>query len=87
MESKKHRQGAQVSKRYHPPQTRLLLAKSLSEIAKAMLREVAGALDPMKLQEEIRAVQAHLVDAGRWRPPSQHNVRTARSFRLRWQSF
>ncbi|WP_129782645.1 integrase catalytic domain-containing protein [Peristeroidobacter soli] len=62
--AEKHRQGAQVSKRYHPPQTpceRLLQAENLSETAKAKLREVAGALDPLKLLEEIRAVQAHLV--------------------------
>lgn len=62
--AEKHRQGAQVSKRYHPPQTpcdRLLQAESLSEAAKARLREVAGALDPLKLLEEIRAIQAHLV--------------------------
>jgi Integrase core domain len=62
--AEKHRVGAHVSKRYHPPQTpceRLLQAASLSEAAKARLREVAGALDPLKLLEEIRAVQAHLV--------------------------
>ena len=62
--AEKHRQGAQVSKRYHPPQTpceRLLQAEGLSEPAKTKLREVAGALDPLKLLEEIRAVQAHLV--------------------------
>lgn len=62
--AEKHRQGAQVSKRYHPPQTpcdRLLQAESLPEAAKARLREVASALDPLKLLEEIRAVQAHLV--------------------------
>jgi hypothetical protein len=62
--AEKHRQGAQVSKRYHPPQTpceRLLQAESLPDAAKVRLREVAGALDPLKLLEEIRAVQAHLV--------------------------
>src|SRR5271167_409518 len=62
--AEKHRQGAQVSKRYHPPQTpceRLLLAESLPEAAKTKLREVASALDPLKLLEEIRAMQAHLV--------------------------
>jgi hypothetical protein len=62
--AEKHRQGAQVSKRYHPPQTpceRLLQAESLPETAKARLREVASALDPLKLLEEIRTVQAHLV--------------------------
>lgn len=61
--AEKHRQGAQVSKRYHPPQTpcdRLLHAESIPEAAKGKLREVANALDPLKLLEEIRAVQAHL---------------------------
>jgi hypothetical protein len=59
----KHREGAQVSKRYHPPQTpceRLLQAESTPESAKMKLREIAGALDPLKLLEEMRAVQAHL---------------------------
>jgi hypothetical protein len=62
--AEKHRQGAHLSKRYHPPQTpceRLLLAEGLPDAAKTKLREVAGALDPLKLLEEIRAVQAHLV--------------------------
>lgn len=62
--AEKHRDGAHVSKRYHPPQTpceRLLQADGLPEAAKAKLREVAGALDPLQLLEEIRAVQAHLV--------------------------
>lgn len=62
--AEKHRQGAQVSKRYHPPQTpceRLLQAENLPDAAKIKLREVAGALDPLKLLEEIRAVQAYLV--------------------------
>lgn len=59
----KHREGAQVSRRYYPPQTpceRLLQAESIPEGAKAKLREVASALDPLKLLEEMRAVQAHL---------------------------
>jgi hypothetical protein len=59
----KHREGAQVCRRYHPPQTpceRLLQAESIPEGAKAKLREVAGTLDPLKLLEEMRAVQAHL---------------------------
>lgn len=61
--AEKHREGAQVSKRYHPPQTpcdRLLQAESVPESAKIKLREVASALDPLKLLEEIRTVQAHL---------------------------
>ncbi|HEY7889787.1 MAG TPA: transposase family protein [Steroidobacteraceae bacterium] len=59
----KQREGAQVSKRYYPPQTpceRLLHSESIPEGAKSKLREVAGALDPLKLLEEMRAVQAHL---------------------------
>jgi hypothetical protein len=59
----KHREGAQVSKRYHPPQTpceRLLQAESTPETAKMKLREIADALDPLKLLEEMRAMQAHL---------------------------
>jgi hypothetical protein len=62
--AEKHREGAKVSKRYHPPQTpcdRLLQAESIPETAKIKLREVASALDPLKILEEIRAVQAHLV--------------------------
>jgi len=61
--AEKHRHGAQVTKRYHPPQTpceRLLQAQSIPDAAKSKLREVASALDPLKLLEEIRAVQAHL---------------------------
>jgi hypothetical protein len=59
----KHREGAQVSKRYHPPQTpceRLLQDEGTPETAKMKLREIAAALDPLKLLEEMRAMQAHL---------------------------
>ena len=62
--AEKHRQGAQVSKRYHPPETpyeRLLQAETLSDTIKAKLREVSIALDPRKLLEEVRAMQSHLV--------------------------
>ena len=41
--AEKHRQGAQVTKRYHPPQTpceRLLLADAVAEAIKVKLREV-----------------------------------------------
>jgi len=61
--AEKHREGAQVTKRYHPPQTpceRLLQAESIPDAAKSKLHEVASALDPLKLLEKIRAVQAHL---------------------------
>ena len=89
--AEKHRQGAQVSKRYHPPQTpcdRLLQAESIPDAAKTKLREVASALDPLKLLDEIRAMQAHLValaDGGEiYAYRGSHcNARTPRSLWLR----
>lgn len=62
--AEKHRQGAQVTKRYHPPETpceRLLQAETVSEPTKCKLREVGSVLDPLQLLEEIRAMQSHLV--------------------------
>jgi transposase InsO family protein len=59
----KERDGAKVSKRYHPPQTpceRLLQAESIPTASKSKLREIAAELDPLKLLEETRAVQAYL---------------------------
>jgi hypothetical protein len=59
----KQRDGAKVFKRYHAPQTpcERLLQAEIPEVAKIRLRSVAAALDPLKLLEEIRAVQAHLI--------------------------
>ena len=62
--AEKHRQGAQVTKRYHPPETpceRLLSAETVSDDTKVKLREVGSALDPLQLLEEVRAMQSHLV--------------------------
>jgi hypothetical protein len=59
----KQRDGAKVSKRYHPPQTpyeRLLQADTIPIAAKTKLREISANLDPLKLLEEMRAVQAYL---------------------------
>jgi len=59
----KLRDGAKVTKRYHPPQTpceRLLQSDSIPMAAKSKLREISAELDPLKLLEEMRAVQAHL---------------------------
>ena len=59
----KQRDGAKVTKRYHPPQTpceRLLQADSIPTAAKSKLREISANLDPLKLLEEMRAVQAYL---------------------------
>ena len=61
--AEKHRDGAKVAKRYHPPLTpceRLLQSDRIPDVAKAKLREVSGELDPLKLLEEVRAMQAHL---------------------------
>jgi hypothetical protein len=62
--AEKHREGAQVTKRYHPPETpcgRLLQAESLPLPMKAKLREVGDSLDPLQLLEEMRAMQCQLV--------------------------
>jgi len=59
----KQREGAKVTKRYHPPQTpceRLLQSDNISMAVKRSLREVLATLDPLKLLEEIRAIQAYL---------------------------
>ena len=59
----KQRDGAKVTKRYYPPQTpceRLLQAESTPIATKNMLHEIAADLDPLRLLEEMRAVQAYL---------------------------
>jgi hypothetical protein len=74
--AEKSREGAQVTKRYHPPQTpceRLLAHDATSEAVKSRLRDVADALDPLQLLEEIRSMQSHLVrlsDGGQPYQPS-----------------
>jgi hypothetical protein len=70
--AEKHRQGAQVTKRYLPPETpceRLLQAPTVSEPTKCRLREVGAGLDPLQLLEEIRALQSHLVALADGSPP------------------
>jgi hypothetical protein len=59
----KHRDGAKVTKRYHPPLTpcdRILQTEGVPVATKDKLREVSAQLDPLKLLEEMRAVQAYL---------------------------
>ena len=74
--AEKSREGAQVTKRYHAPQTpceRLLGHEATSDAVKAKLREVTDALDPLQLLEEIRTMQNHLVvlaDGGQPYQPS-----------------
>jgi hypothetical protein len=72
--AEKHRQGAHVTKRYGVPQTpcqRLLDAKSTPASVKARLGEIAIGLDPLKLLEEIRALQSHLVSLADKQTPSE----------------
>jgi hypothetical protein len=59
----KHRDGVKVTKRYHPPLTpcdRILQTEGVPQATKDKLREVSAQLDPLKLLEEMRAVQAYL---------------------------
>jgi hypothetical protein len=59
----KQRDGAKVTKRYYAPQTpceRLLQSDSIPMAAKSTMREIAADLDPLKLLEEMRAMQAYL---------------------------
>ncbi|RWD81413.1 MAG: transposase [Mesorhizobium sp.] len=70
----KQRDGAKVAKRYHPPQTpceRLLQAQGIPIAAKSRLSEIAADLDPLKLLEEMRAVQAYLAALADGETPPQ----------------
>ena len=60
----KHRVGARVSKRYRTPETpcaRLLGSGAVDDDMKQRLRAMMVTLDPLKLLDEIRTVQHHLV--------------------------
>jgi hypothetical protein len=59
----KRREGARVIKRYDTPATpcaRLLASPTITEATKERLRSVQVALDPLRLLDEIRAVQHQL---------------------------
>jgi hypothetical protein len=59
----KTRLGAKVRKTYHAPETpcaKLLASAAVTDEMKERLRAVAAQLDPLRLLEEIRAVQHHL---------------------------
>lgn len=63
----KTRVGARVTKRYHPaatPCARLLASNEISEAVKDRLREVAATLDPLRLLDEVRAMQHHIAGLG-----------------------
>jgi len=62
--AEKTRVGARVTKRYHPPATpctRLLASDEVPDEMKDRLRAVLATLDPLRLLDEIRATQHHLV--------------------------
>ena len=61
----KTRFGAKVRKTYHAPETpyaKLLASDAVADEMKDRLRVVADQLDPLRLLEEIRAVQHHLAE-------------------------
>jgi hypothetical protein len=65
--AEKHRTGARVTKRYQAPETpcaRLLALASIDTSAKERLRAVLLTLDPLRLLDEIRSVQQHIVKLG-----------------------
>ncbi len=65
--AEKKRVGARVSKRYHAPETpsaRLLQSDAVPESMKERLRAIAITLDPLRLLDEIRAVQHQLAGFG-----------------------
>ena len=62
--AEKHRDGAKVHKRYHPPATpyqRLLDDPRTPEEMKLRLKETYACLDPVRLLRDIREAQASLV--------------------------
>ena len=64
----KHRDGSRIVKRYLAPQTpaaRLMSTEDVSTEIKTRLRELAEGLDPLRLLDEIRAMQHHLAALAR----------------------
>jgi hypothetical protein len=62
--AEKTRDGAHIRKRYHPPQTpsqRLLASDAIPPEVKTKLLETGANLDPLRLLEDIRQMQSHLV--------------------------
>jgi hypothetical protein len=63
--AEKHRDGARVRKRYHPPLTpcqRLLADPRTSQEARDRVTGLHAGLDPVRLLSDIRSVQQQLVD-------------------------
>jgi hypothetical protein len=60
---RKERIGARVRKHYATPETpcaRLLGSSDIAETSKEKLREVLASLDPLRMLDEIRAMQRHI---------------------------
>ena len=60
---KKHREGSKVIKRYLAPATpaaRLMAAECIPSEIKTRLKDLGDSLDPLRLLDEIRAMQHHL---------------------------
>ncbi len=78
--AEKRRDGGRVVKRYHAPATpcaRLLASSSVTEATKERLKAAQAALDPLRLLDEIRAVQhqlAALVGGTRLHVPPTSNA-------------
>jgi len=78
----KHREGAKVTKRYHPPATpcaRLLASQQLGEAQKEGLQELATSLDPLRLLNGLRTTQKALADlavkdGGSQQPSTDHDL-------------
>ena len=69
----KNRVGAKVTKHYDAPATpcaRLLASPAIPEETKDKLRTVAASLDPLRLLEQIRTMQRHLVELADGEVPS-----------------
>jgi len=63
--AEKAREGAKVRKHYHPPATpcqRLLADRRTSEAVRRRVEAMHATLDPVRLLQEIRTAQQHLVE-------------------------
>jgi hypothetical protein len=78
--AEKRRDGSRVTKRYHAPETpcaRLLQSDAVTDPMKDRLRAVASTVDPLRLLDEIRAVQHQLAGLASGSTPHVAAVRNA----------
>jgi hypothetical protein len=76
--AEKHREGARVHKRYHPPATpyqRLLAHPATAEAVGAELARTYAALDPVRLLRQMRIGQQRLVEMADRSPLAGEEVR------------